>query len=71
VSHKRGDEPFEVDSCFSGFAIYRTSSLLDPSVRYDMSGPDNIECEHVRLNTKIKGKKIVNPSMINFVLLNE
>src|SRR5205085_1589426 len=28
AKHQRGDAPFEVDSCFSGFAIYRTSSLI-------------------------------------------
>lgn len=69
--YQRGDDPFPVDSCFSGFAIYRTDSLIDDKVVYDMSGPDNLECEHVRLNKKIKGTKVVNPSMINFVLLND
>lgn len=71
TGYQRGDTPFEVDSCFSGFAIYRTSSLLGDSVFYDMSPPGNLECEHVRLNKKIKGKKVINPSMINFVLLND
>ena len=74
AKYQRGDEPFEVDSCFSGFAIYKTSAFEDRDVQkveYDMSGPDNLECEHVRLNKKIKGKKLVNPSMINFVLLND
>ncbi len=71
AKYQRGDLPFEVDSCFSGFAIYRTSGLLAPEVKYDMSPPDNLECEHVRLNKKIKGRKLVNPSMINFVLLND
>jgi len=73
AKYQRGDEPFEVDSCFSGFAIYKTSSFedRDKKIEYDMSGPDNLECEHVRLNKKIKGKKFVNPSMINFVLLND
>jgi len=71
AKYSRGNQPIEVDSCFSGFAIYRTASLADDAVRYDMSGPDNLECEHVRLNKKIGGKKVVNPSMINLVLLNE
>jgi hypothetical protein len=71
AKYDRGEDPVEVDSCFSGFALYRTSSLLDEDVLYDMSGEDNLECEHVRLNIKIKGKKVVNPSMINFVLLND
>lgn len=71
AKYQRGDMPFEVDSCFSGFAIYRIKDILDNTVRYDMSPPDNLECEHVRLNKKIKGRKVVNPSMINFVLLND
>lgn len=71
AKYQRGDSPFEVDSCFSGFAIYRTAELSSDGVTYDMSGPDNLECEHVRLNKKIKGRKVVNPSMINFVLLND
>jgi hypothetical protein len=69
--YKRGDDPFEVDSCFSGFAIYKTSALVDENVIYDMSPLGNLECEHTRLNKKIKGKKLVNPSMINYVLLND
>jgi hypothetical protein len=71
AKYQRGDTPFEVDSCFSGFAIYRTGALIDDSVFYDMSPPGNLECEHVRLNKKIHGRKVVNPSMINFVLLND
>lgn len=79
AKYQRGDDPFEVDSCFSGFAIYRTRSFhpyLDDNMeviepKYDMSGPENLECEHVRLNKKLGGKKLVNPSMINFVLLND
>ena len=71
AKYTRGNQPVEVDSCFSGFAIYRTSSFEDPDIRYDMSPLTNLECEHVRLNKKIKGKKVVNPSMINLVLLND
>ncbi len=70
VKYDRGEEPVEVDSCFSGFAIYRNSSLLPISVYYDMSPENNLECEHVRLNMKIDGIKVVNPSMINLVLEN-
>lgn len=69
--YQRGDPVFDVDSCFSGFAIYRLQPLLDNDVEYDMSGPGNLECEHVRLNKKIRGRKVVNPSMLNFVLLND
>jgi len=71
VKHSRGDSPFDVDSCFSGFAIYKTDALLSDDVFYDMSPEGNLECEHVRLNKKIKGRKVVNPSMINYVLLND
>ena len=71
AKYDRGEKPVEVDSCFSGVAIYRTLSLLPESVIYDMSPSTNLECEHVRLNIKISGKKMINPSMINFVLLND
>jgi hypothetical protein len=70
VKYQRGDDPVEVDSCFSGFAIYKVRSILPENVIYDMSQDGNLECEHVRLNIKIKGKKYVNPSMINLVLEN-
>lgn len=70
VKYDRGEDPVKVDSCFSGFAIYRISSLLPTSVFYDMSSEENLECEHVRLNMKIKGEKVVNPSMINIILEN-
>jgi hypothetical protein len=67
---RRGDEPYEVASCFSGFAIYRISTLLPDSVRY--TNPSlALECEHVTLNEKIASKKVVDPSMINFILLND
>jgi hypothetical protein len=69
--HVRGDNPIEVESCFSGFAIYKTQDLLDKNVFYDMSDETNLECEHTRLNKKIKGRKIINPSMINLILLND
>ena len=67
----RGDKPIEVDSCFSGFAIYKMDGLLDDAVKYDMTPGKNIECEHVRLHKNIKGKKIINPSMINLIVLND
>ena len=71
AKYSRGDPLVPVDSCFSGFAVYRVSGLLGDGVIYDMSGEDNLECEHVRLNVKIKGRKVINPSMINLVLLND
>lgn len=70
AKYDRGEDPVEVDSCFSGFAIYRIDPLLSDGVFYDMSPENNLECEHVRLNMKIKGKKVFNPSMINLVLEN-
>lgn len=70
AKYDRGEDPVEVDSCFSGFAVYRVDALLPNNVVYDMSSDDNLECEHVRLNMKIKGGKAVNPSMINLVLEN-
>jgi len=68
VKYNRGEEPVEVDSCFSGFSIYRVDSLFDN--RHELAPDNNIECEHVVLNRKIKGKKIMNPSMINLILEN-
>jgi hypothetical protein len=70
VQYNRGEDLVECDSCFSGFAIYRISPILPSNVIYDMSDESNLECEHVRLNMKIKGKKMINPSMINLVLEN-
>ena len=63
----------DVDSCFSGFAIYRTEALLGEEVVYDMTPKEegNIECEHVRFHRKLKGRKVVNPSMIHYILLND
>jgi hypothetical protein len=70
--YNRGDPIVEVDSCFSGFAIYRTECLLDQDVKYEMtSDPTNVLCEHHTICSKIKGKKMLNPSMINYVLLND
>ena len=68
--YTRGTEPIKVISCFSGFTIYRVSSLLANKTIYDMSPPDNLECEHVRLHRHLKNIYL-NPSMIHFVLLND
>ncbi len=67
----RGDELREVVSAFGGFSIYRTNVLLDPHVYYDLSPTENIECEHVRLHKRIGKGIYMNPSMINYILLNE
>ena len=72
AQHPRGSELIKVKSCFSGFTIYRTSSLLPPHVRYTMTPPgdDNIECEHARLAKVLPGEMSLNPNSINMVLLN-
>lgn len=70
TSHKFGEDPTSVESCFSGFTVYRTESLLPDNVFYDMSGPDSLDCEHVRLHMKMKGKKLLNPNMVHFVIEN-
>ena len=65
-----GEDLVEVDSCFSGFTIYKLESLIPNNVVYDMSPPNALDCEHTRLNMKLKGKKMLNPSMINMVIEN-
>jgi glycosyltransferase involved in cell wall biosynthesis len=69
VQHPRGTPPLRVRSCFGGFTIYRTASLLPSQVVYEMSPPDNLECEHVLLHRKLRNV-FLNPSMIHFILLN-
>ncbi|MFW5895477.1 MAG: hypothetical protein ACOCT9_01905, partial [archaeon] len=68
--YNRGDQPIKVKSCFSGFTLYRTSSII--SAVYDMTPKNekNLECEHVRLHKKLENV-FMNPSMINLVLLND
>ena len=66
-----GSEPFQVESCFGGFTLYRTAALQAPGVRYDMSPQENIECEHVRLHAKLPGRIFCNPGMIHMVLVND
>lgn len=69
VKYRRGNPPQQVKSCFSGFTIYKISSIR-PDVEYDMSPPGNVECEHVRLHRQLE-KIYLNPSMIHLVLFNE
>jgi hypothetical protein len=69
MKYSTKDPPYEVDSCFSGFSIYRTGRLID-SGGYE-TPPDNLECEHTTLLRKIKGKKFVNPAMTHHILLND
>jgi glycosyltransferase involved in cell wall biosynthesis len=77
--YSRGDTPLNVVSCFSGFTIYRTLALIPKKVVYDMtpinkenkdSKEQNIECEHARLSYHLNNV-IMNPSMINLVMLND
>ena len=68
--YDRGTPPISVQSCFGGFSIYQIPSLLKYDAKYDMSSDNNIECEHFRLNKKLK-KIYLNPSMIHLVLLNK
>ena len=65
---KAANKPYLVDSCFSGFAIYRTWDFVNGQ---GYSYPsENLECEHVTFNKGLAGKKIVNPHMVNLVLSN-
>lgn len=68
----RGDPLEEVNSCFSGATTYRTRELLDDSVFYDMTPKEeeNLECEHVRLHAKLKGKIYMNPSNVHLIVQN-
>jgi hypothetical protein len=66
----RGEPLVEVNSCFSGFAIYRVKPLLEESVRYGYSPSNNIVCEHTTFHNTLKGKKTINPSLINVMFDN-
>lgn len=69
----RGEPLQEVKSCFSGFTIYRTTALVKEGVKYRLTPEEegNLLCEHTELNHTITGKKMINPSMIYLVLLND
>lgn len=66
-----GDPPSKCRSCFSGFAIYRTNSILNTSyyTRPTDCSKNNIICEHVCLNTQLPNVYL-NPSMLNVLLRN-
>jgi len=58
----------EVDSAFGGFAIYRSSFLMNEVFYEGKSDSGNMICEHVALNQRIKelGARIfINTSLIN------
>lgn len=67
TQYRRGTPPKKVVSCFGGFTLYRTPSLMEKF--YRMSDSDNLECEHVGLHRQLKNI-YMNPSMIHLVLLN-
>lgn len=67
--YMRGDEPFECESCFSGFAIYKMVDILNSE--YSMSPEGELDCEHTRFNKTIDGEKYTNPSMVYCLLRNE
>lgn len=76
VRYPRGHPPVYVSSCFGGFTIYKTKSLLSNNVKYDIQDTDNVLCEHVLLHNNIKSSSkqnamYHNPSMINLVMLND
>lgn len=71
INYERGEPPVKVESCFSGFGIYRISSILPYHIRYGTKiTTDHIECEHVIFHSYIKNKYL-NPSMIYLIILNE
>lgn len=63
-----GEYPKEVESCFSGFTMYRLDDMIKS--KYDSSeDEESIQCEHTYLHRKLEGKCMVNPSL-NFYMLN-
>ena len=77
LGYTRGYDCVNVKSCFSGFTIYRTQHLILSSYTESSKNTtinentNNINCEHVNLNGKLPGKILMNPNMINLVLLNK
>lgn len=75
LKYKRGNEPISVNSCFSGFTIYKMKSLLSPQVYYSTSSKEdnNLECEHVGLHRRATNSGFnikMNPNMIHLVVYN-
>lgn len=70
-NYSRDSELVEVDSCFSGFTIYKLSSVLELYHDIPHETDNNLYCEHVTLNKKIGTGIFVNPKMIYILLLNE
>lgn len=61
----RGDPKVEVESCFSGLAIYRVKDLVRPGVTYPLPDPDNVVCEHALMHATLPVRKVVDPSFLN------
>lgn len=70
INYVRGEPLVRVKSCFSGFGIYRTPSILTTSYGTTITKDGHIECEHVVLHKLLNGVYL-NPSMIYLVLVNE
>jgi len=67
--HITGEYPREVESCFSGFTIYRLEDFV--KANYESSEDGNIECEHTHLNRSLPNKCMVNPSLDFYLMKNE
>lgn len=69
-NYSRDNSLVNVDSCFSGFTIYRLQNIFDSYHDIPKESDDNLNCEHVTLNKKLSGI-FMNPKMIYILLLNE
>jgi hypothetical protein len=68
--YPRGHPKIEVESCFSGLAIYRVSDLVAPGVTYPKPDENNVVCEHTLMHATLKARKVVDPSFINLMYHN-
>lgn len=63
-----GDQPFRVKSCFSGFTIYKSSSVMNSEYRF--SAPDEkLKCEHITFHEKLEHIEL-DPRLKHLVLVN-
>lgn len=61
----------KVDSCFSGFTVYKLQSLVNNNAYHTSQDySKNIECEHTSLSRQI-GEVYLNPKMIHLIIENE
>lgn len=63
-----GDEPFEVKTCFSGFTIYRTQSIMNSEYRLSRDD-EKLKCEHTTFHEKLQKIKL-DPTLKHLVLVN-